>query len=121
MFDPGGLKVHRTRLSPASCSDAGIRSAVPFPQRMHNLQQPVGTVLRSLPVDSLPSISKNLRGRGGLLVGSGRRISVKICRVFGLLHAKSYADGQTSSCCCGTEVWRGGASNYYYKGVVVVI
>ncbi|GBM84415.1 hypothetical protein AVEN_150279-1 [Araneus ventricosus] len=31
----------------------GIRRAVPFPRRTHNIQQPVGTVLKSPSVDSL--------------------------------------------------------------------
>ncbi|GBM06435.1 hypothetical protein AVEN_49848-1 [Araneus ventricosus] len=54
---------------------------------------------------------------GGLVVRSRLRdrrtsgspvpIPLKIRRVLGLLHVKSYAGGQTSSRCCGAEVWRG--------------
>ncbi|GBL81362.1 hypothetical protein AVEN_165496-1, partial [Araneus ventricosus] len=61
--------------------------------------------------------SKEDEGRSGLVVGSRPRdrrvafrnpIPLKIRRVWGLLHAKSYGSVQTSSRWCGAEVWRGG-------------
>ncbi|GBM00488.1 hypothetical protein AVEN_111720-1 [Araneus ventricosus] len=44
-------------------------------------------------------------------------IPLKIRRVLGLLHVKSYVGGQMSSRWCGVEVWKGGVGS----GVVHVI
>ncbi|GBO36272.1 hypothetical protein AVEN_216986-1 [Araneus ventricosus] len=72
------------------------------------------------------SQSRNLQGRGGLVVRSrlwGRRgpgskpDSPEDPPCVGMFHVKSYVGGQTSSRWCGVKVWGGGASS----GVVLVI
>ncbi|GBM85706.1 hypothetical protein AVEN_99876-1 [Araneus ventricosus] len=45
------------------------------------------------------------------------QISLKIRRVWSLLHVKSYLVAKRPPCWCGTEVWRGSANS----GVVLVI
>ncbi|GBN99360.1 hypothetical protein AVEN_237988-1 [Araneus ventricosus] len=89
------ILVHRDRLrhTSASSSETNGRSGL--------------CLWRALPV----SIN-DLGGRVGVVVRFQVRnpIPLKIRRVSGSLHVKSYVGGQTSSRWCGAALWREGAS-----------
>ncbi|GBN23832.1 hypothetical protein AVEN_267269-1 [Araneus ventricosus] len=59
-------------------------------------------------------VNKSTRWPNGEVSASGpwrsNQVPLKISRIWGLLHVKSYVGGQTLSCYCGAEVWRGKAS-----------
>ncbi|GBN77639.1 hypothetical protein AVEN_41979-1 [Araneus ventricosus] len=75
----------------------------------------------------IPTTLKRVnKSRGGLMVrsrhrekrvpGSNLHSNRSYAVYVGMLQAKSYVGGQTSSCWCGAEVWRGAASS----GVILV-
>ncbi|GBO35833.1 hypothetical protein AVEN_147952-1 [Araneus ventricosus] len=62
----------------------------------------------SLPSDSIPRWPGKVSTSEPEGFQDQNPIPLKIRRLLGLFHVRSYVDGQTFSRCCGAEVWRGG-------------